>query len=272
MSFDSWLKLHTSLLLSQKYRGLPSNDHRLVFVHHLMFQARKLLGDDPSLLACLCNLPAAKYLQIMSHLNTVGLLNDDGSVVDFERKQVSQDAMRKRMERSRDMSRTSPVTSHGDADADADVEKEADAEKKKEPRAARARPAPRRKKPEPDPNGIPEQIIAYCGKVTGRNFQIDNRGFVKMVNRAIKEDGCTLDQAKRVIDYKWAEWGPEPERRDYVNPVTLFRKANFLGYLGLANAGQAKAAPPKDAALKRRYGDTEEKEQIAWMKKITGED
>jgi hypothetical protein len=44
-----------------------------------------------------------------------------------------------------------------------------------------------------------------------------------------------------VISHKFKHWGSDPERSQYVTPMTLFRQGNFDRYLNEINPKQRKA-------------------------------
>ena len=99
---DTWLKLHTSLLLSKKFRSLPDGDHRWAFVGCLMLQKKGFKCELNSDFAHLLMLSLRKWRKIRSKLVSVGLLDEDGTVKSFEESQLSPAAIRKRRQRERD--------------------------------------------------------------------------------------------------------------------------------------------------------------------------
>lgn len=82
-------------------------------------------------------------------------------------------------------------------------------------------------------NGKNEQevdiVISYLNDATGKSY----RG-AKTDRSAISArlaEGYTIDDVKRVIDRKAKEWGSDPKMEKYLRPSTLFRPANFEGYV-----------------------------------------
>lgn len=70
------------------------------------------------------------------------------------------------------------------------------------------------------------EVMAYLNGVTGRSLSAGTNHI-----RARLRDGATVEQCKRIIDLKQAEWGGNPNMRKYVRPATLFCKENFEKYM-----------------------------------------
>ena len=70
--------------------------------------------------------------------------------------------------------------------------------------------------------------IAYLNQVTGKNY----RHVPKNINlvKARYNEGFLLEDFKKVIDIKFAEWGKDTEMNKYLRPETLFG-TKFDGYL-----------------------------------------
>lgn len=71
------------------------------------------------------------------------------------------------------------------------------------------------------------EIILYFNEKTGKKFGADAGGFIS----ARLNDGFTIEDCKKVIDIKTAQWLNDPENNKYLRPLTLFRPSNFEGYL-----------------------------------------
>jgi uncharacterized phage protein (TIGR02220 family) len=72
-------------------------------------------------------------------------------------------------------------------------------------------------------------VIDYLNERLGTKYRPDTGQTVKDIKREVKA-GYTVDDFKRVIDYKIAMWkGTENEQ--YLRPSTLFRQKNFSTYL-----------------------------------------
>ncbi|KAK9680652.1 Conserved phage C-terminus [Popillia japonica] len=79
-----------------------------------------------------------------------------------------------------------------------------------------------------------KEVIDYLNQAAGKQFKSSTEATKKYI-RARFNEGNTLDDFKRVIDTKTAEWNAEPEKgqkdmRQYLRPKTLFG-TNFESYL-----------------------------------------
>lgn len=79
-----------------------------------------------------------------------------------------------------------------------------------------------------------KDIIDYLNQRTGSSYRSTSRDTQKHI-RARMDEGYTLDDFRRVIDNKSAEWGREPkpgekDMRPYLRPSTLFG-TKFESYL-----------------------------------------
>ena len=70
------------------------------------------------------------------------------------------------------------------------------------------------------------EIILYFNEKTGKKFRIDPQGFIS----GRLNDGYTVEDCKKVIDIKTAQWLNDPENNKWLRPLTLFRPSNFEGY------------------------------------------
>jgi len=76
---------------------------------------------------------------------------------------------------------------------------------------------------------ICEEVVGYLNSKIGTKYRPDSVQTVKDISREVKAK-YTIDDFKRVIDYKVAVWkGTEQEQ--YLRPSTLFRQKNFATYL-----------------------------------------
>ncbi len=73
-------------------------------------------------------------------------------------------------------------------------------------------------KPDPIPY---KEIIDYLNEKAGRSFKHNTRGHRKHI-KARWNEGFTLDEFKKAIDNKVAEWKNNPEMCMYLQPSTLF--------------------------------------------------
>ena len=88
------------------------------------------------------------------------------------------------------------------------------------------------------------EIIDYLNLKTGRKFDAKNRETRKHIHARLAE-GRTLEDFKRVIDTKCAEWKSSPKMAAYLRPKTLFA-GNFESYLNQAPIAEKAAAASCD--------------------------
>lgn len=72
-------------------------------------------------------------------------------------------------------------------------------------------------------------IVAYLNEKTGKNFK-HTTGKTKKTITARMNEGFTVDEFKRVIDFKSKQWKSDPKMSEYLRPETLFG-TKFEGYL-----------------------------------------
>ncbi|GAG15849.1 unnamed protein product, partial [marine sediment metagenome] len=70
-------------------------------------------------------------------------------------------------------------------------------------------------------------VILYLNEKTGKNFKADSLNYIS----GRLNDGYTVEDCKKVIDIKTAQWLNDPENNKWLRPLTLFRPSNFEGYL-----------------------------------------
>ena len=227
---DTWLKLHTSLLSSEKYVSLPSNDHRVAFVSCLILQKKGLIFAAEEYVSAHVFLSKTRWKRVRKDLIDCGLLNADGSVYRFEEHQVTPEALRKQRQREREN-----VT-----DNDRDLSRQMSREKQKQKQKA--------EKKEDKVGLAADEVLSHLNSVTGKSYRN-----AKDIAACIKREGCTVDQCRAVIDHKWAEWGADPKMEKHVNPTTPFRPSHFRAYLDEAQAGPGTAPmSPEERERKER--------------------
>lgn len=81
-----------------------------------------------------------------------------------------------------------------------------------------------------------EEIINYLNKICNTQFKAASLVTKKLIKQRLKE-GFTVEDFKRIIDFKYNEWGVKPITfsngklsTDYLRPTTLFGD-NFESYL-----------------------------------------
>lgn len=73
------------------------------------------------------------------------------------------------------------------------------------------------------------EIIEYFNKQNGMNFRLNNLHTQRLIYTRIKE-GFTVEDFKKVIDFKIKEWGNNKKMKIYIRPMTLF-STKFESYL-----------------------------------------
>lgn len=83
-------------------------------------------------------------------------------------------------------------------------------------------------------HGAFEEVIAYLNTKAGKNFKASSKHTAALISARFKE-GFSIEDFKRVIDNKVADWKLRPEMERYLRPETLFG-SKFEGYLNEAPA------------------------------------
>lgn len=101
-------------------------------------------------------------------------------------------------------------------------------------------------------NNIVTEIISYLNEKTGKNFKsgvAKNRDLIK----ARLKEGYSLEDFKKVIDIKVAEWLNDEAMSKFLRPETLFSN-KFEGYLNQKPKQEVKKRIKKDpyASIKER--------------------
>ena len=103
------------------------------------------------------------------------------------------------------------------------------------------------------------EIIDYLNQKAGKNFKHSAAGNKKVI-KARWNEGCKLDQFKRVIDIKCQDWLNDENMNQYLQPSTLFGN-KFDQYLN-QRKGNSNGAPQKseealmmDELSRRRMAD-----------------
>lgn len=89
----------------------------------------------------------------------------------------------------------------------------------------------------PDPRDADVRaVVSHLNAQTGKHFRASSRQTAAAV-RARLSEGWTVEDFRRVIDAKVADWAGDPRMEQYLRPSTLFRPSNFESY---ANQGAAR--------------------------------
>lgn len=87
-----------------------------------------------------------------------------------------------------------------------------------------------------------KEIISYLNQQAGTSYRASSKATQRFVHARLKEN-YTVDDCKKVIDIKVANWKDDPKMRKYLRPQTLFSN-KFEGYL---NEPMPAKQPPKRA-------------------------
>ena len=91
------------------------------------------------------------------------------------------------------------------------------------------KPLPKNKKKENEKTAAAAEILAHLNEKAGRSFDVKNPQTQKYVIARLNE-GMSIEEAKRVIDFKVMKWNPDANMRQYLRPDTLF-SGKFTIYL-----------------------------------------
>ncbi len=75
-----------------------------------------------------------------------------------------------------------------------------------------------------------KETIAYFNKILETAYSYKNKTINGYINARL-EEGHTVDELKKVIDKKTAQWRNDPKMCKYLRPNTLFNSEKFEGYL-----------------------------------------
>ncbi|MDC6079173.1 conserved phage C-terminal domain-containing protein [Limosilactobacillus fermentum] len=84
--------------------------------------------------------------------------------------------------------------------------------------------------------------MSYLNQQAGTSYRASSKATQRFVHARLKEN-YTVDDCKKVIDIKVANWKDDPKMRKYLRPQTLFSN-KFEGYL---NEPMPAKQPPKRA-------------------------
>lgn len=93
------------------------------------------------------------------------------------------------------------------------------------------------------PDHIPyQEIMSYFNQQAGTSYRASSKATQRLISARTNE-GFTVDDFKKVIDIKVANWKDDPKMSEYLRPVTLFG-TKFESYL---NEPMPAKQPPKRA-------------------------
>lgn len=97
------------------------------------------------------------------------------------------------------------------------------------------------------------KVINYLNEAAGTNIPTGENGrapakaYIKAIVARIRNGG-TLEQFKKIIDFKTTQWKHDIKMRQYLNPETLFRDSNFDKYIQQADAMAAEVTAARAEA------------------------
>lgn len=108
----------------------------------------------------------------------------------------------------------------------------------------------------PDPlSSQISEVISYLNQATGKRFKDTTKANTQGISARLKE-GATVEEMKKVIDVKTAEWGNNAELQKNLNPVTLFRPGNYERYVNQADWKPKDQRQQDLQAMQEQYGGT----------------
>lgn len=87
------------------------------------------------------------------------------------------------------------------------------------------------------------EVIDYLNHKTGKQYRSTTKATQRIIKARFRE-GFTLEEFKKVIDNKTADWLKDTKMSEYLRPQTLFGAEKFEGYLN--QKSKAKQAPADD--------------------------
>ena len=89
-------------------------------------------------------------------------------------------------------------------------------------------------KDQPEADNIPaesvKEVIDYLNQKAGTKYRSTTAATKRLVGARLKE-GFTVDDCKKVIDNKVADWLNDEKMKNYLRPNTLFQASKFESYL-----------------------------------------
>lgn len=87
---------------------------------------------------------------------------------------------------------------------------------------------------QPEADNIPaesvKEVIDYLNQKAGTKYRATTAATKRLVGARLKE-GFTVDDCKKVIDNKVADWLNDEKMKNYLRPNTLFQASKFESYL-----------------------------------------
>ncbi|MBC6310130.1 replication protein [Listeria sp. FSL L7-1582] len=250
MAEITWIKFKTDMFEDEKIRlieSLPNCDTILVIWFKLLAQAGKsnlngyiMLNEQVPLnteeLSGLFNRPlndVRMAFAVLARYQLIEIENDIISIRNWEKHQNIegmdkvrlQNKERNRKYRERKRQNLLPesdvtVTSHDGTDIDKELDKEKDKERDKRDIAEQKLD---------DLSEAVSAIVAYLNEKANKNYKTNTPATRSHIKARLGE-GFTVDDFKKVIDIKTAEWLDDPSMQKFLRPITLFA-TKFESYL-----------------------------------------
>lgn len=87
---------------------------------------------------------------------------------------------------------------------------------------------------QPEADSVPQEavkeVIDYLNQKAGTKYRSTTEATKRLVGARLKE-GFTVDDCKKVIDNKVADWLDDEKMKNYLRPNTLFQASKFESYL-----------------------------------------
>ena len=109
-------------------------------------------------------------------------------------------------------------------------------------------------------NNLISAVIKFLNETCDKKYKTKTEGTRKLIKGRLKE-GYTLDDFKKVIRVKYAEWN-NTEREIYLRPKTLFSPSNFENYVN-----QPETKKEKPEVVKLSYSE-EDKKKLAEQRRV----
>ena len=245
--------MYSDAVDDEKLRLLAFED-RWHFVAVLCLKASGVLdaGDAADIrdrkIAVKLGLQVRDLDEVRRRLVDVGLIGDDWQPLAWGRRQYEHDSSTVRTRRYRERKAKVSPERHGDVTVTSpDTDTDTDTEKKNPP-------TPQGGKSRVDDTfaEIAKAAVEYLNGRCNRDFRASETSLKHPTARL--KAGMSLDDLKRIVDFKAGQWLGDPERQEYLRPETLFgTKAD--GYLQAAKAAND---PSQRTHNGRRKGRAEE--------------
>lgn len=146
------------------------------------------------------------------------------------------------MQSDANASETCPYDNDNDIDNDSDLKEKKHILSGNPTECTQSKPnAAQRKDKYADESSI---IVEYLNLKTGKKFEDKSKDTRRLISARLNE-GYTVDDFKRVIDIKTAEWLGNPDMDKYLRPSTLFAAGHFEGYLNQRTKEEAQSEADK---------------------------